>query len=51
MIRGVLASLVAVVIIGAGIGLDGPSHPNPVAGVLTCGPIALPIRRCSRVAG
>ena len=30
MIRGVLASLVAVVIIGAGIGLGGPSHPNPV---------------------
>ena len=29
MIRGVLASLVALVIIGAGIGLGGPSHPNP----------------------
>ena len=30
MIRGVLASLVALVIIGAGIGLGGPSHPNPL---------------------
>ena len=29
MIRGALASLVALVIIGAGIGLGGPSHPNP----------------------
>ena len=29
MIRGVLASLVALAIIGAGIGLGGPSHPNP----------------------
>ena len=29
MIRGVLVSLVAFAIIGAGIGLGGPSHPNP----------------------
>ena len=29
MIRGVLTSFVALVIIGAGIGLGGPSHPNP----------------------
>ena len=29
MIRGVLASLVALAIIGAGIGFGGPSHPNP----------------------
>ena len=29
MIRGVLASLVALAIVGAGIGLGGPSHPNP----------------------
>ena len=29
MIRGVLASFVALAIIGAGIGLGGPSHPSP----------------------
>ncbi len=29
MIRGVLVSLVALAIIGAGIGLGGPAHPNP----------------------
>ena len=50
MIRGVLASLVGLLIIGAGIGLGGPSHPNPGTGVHHMWSDRSPIRRCSRVA-
>ena len=50
MIRGVLTSFVALVIIGAGIGLGGPSHPSTATGVQHMWSDRSPIRPCSRVA-